>query len=202
MQNSQQVTPPKTNVVIAFSLIMGAFSLINWLNMTHGYNSTLQRMRDAPEFKREVSRLVKTKAAKDVEEAEAMINLEVVGLEEPHWKNLIVVRVARSPQKLFEYLRWCALWLVNYNVLKREYSQEDKQYLIQKNLGMSPLEFERLTESAQQSMFEKELWDAENAKDYLRVERIALNKAGKLRGKKKQAALAASAPDGAENLIE
>lgn len=202
MQNSKQVTPPKMNVLVVFTLLVGAFSVVNWLHMQHTYDSTLQRMRDSPEFKREVTRLVKTKAAKNAVEAESMINLEVVGLEQPRWENLIVVLVARSPQRAFNYVKWCVSWFVNYRILKKDYSQEDKEYLIQKNIEMSSLEFERLTESARQTMFEEELWVPENAKEYLRVERIALNKAGKLRKKKKQAAAAAAADDGPDDLIE
>jgi DnaJ homolog subfamily C member 25 len=202
MQNSKQVTPPKTNVLIAFTLIVGAFTVVNWVNMKFTYDATVQRMRESPEFKREVSRLVKTKAAKDVEEAESMINLEVVGLDAPHWENLIVVRVAKSPQRVMEYLKWCASWVVNYKILKKEFSKEDKEYLIQKNIKMSSLEFERLEESSQNALFEQEVWIPENAKEYLRVERIALNKAGKLRKKRKQAATAAMAADEADDLIE
>lgn len=202
MQNSKQVTPPQMNVVVVFTLIVGAFSIVNWLYMQHTYDSTLQRMRDSIEFKREVSRLVKTKAAKNAEEAESMINLEVVGLEAPHWENLMVVRVARSPQRVAEYIKWSVSWFVNYRILKKEYTSEDKEYLIKKNIAMSSLEYERLTDSARQNMIDQELWAPDNAKEYLRVERIALNKAGKLRKKKKQAALAAAADDVPDDLIE
>lgn len=202
MQNSKQVTPPQMNVLVVFTLILGAFTVVNWLHMQHTYDSTLQRMRDSVEFKREVSRLVKSKAAKNAEEAESMINLEVVGLEVPHWENLVVVRVARSPQRVADYCKWCVSWFINYRILKKEYSADDKEFLIKKNIGMSDLEYERLTDSAREKMAEQELWVPDNAKEYLRVERIALNKAGKLRKKKKQAAIAAAADDGPDDLIE
>lgn len=202
MANSKQVTPPKTNFIIAIMLVLGAASIINWLNMNHNYTSTLDRMRASPEFKREVSRLIKTKAAKNVEEAESMINLEVVGLEEPHWKNLAVVKLVMMPQRAFEWVKWQANWQLNYRVMKKEYTMDDKRYLILKNIKMSELEYERLSESAQQNLFDQELWDAENAAEYSRLERIALNKAGKARKMKKKAAAAEAAATPDEDLVE
>lgn len=200
--NAKEVTPPKTNLLIAVTLIIGAFSLVNWLNMSFTYNSTIQRMRETPEFKREVSRLVKAGQAKNADEAEKLIDLDVVGLEEPSWENLVVVKFVRSPERFFNYLKWLALWQINYKMLKKEMTPEDKVYMIQKNLEMSPLEFERLSESAQKSLIDQELWKPEESKNYRRKERIALNKSGKLRKMKKQAARAAESGAGEEDLIE
>jgi hypothetical protein len=186
MQNSQEYYAPKTNSIIAITLILGVASLIHWLHMNQSYKSTLERMRASPEFKREVSRLVKTKTAANAEEAEAMMNIEVVGLEEPHWKNLFVVKLAMLPVKLYTYLKWIANWQYSYKICKREYTEEDKQYLIMKNLQITDREWERMSESAQEKLFAQKLWDPDQAAEYLRLERISLNKAGKLRKRKQQ----------------
>lgn len=200
--HAKEVTPPKTNLLIAVTLIIGAFSLVNYLNLSFTYNSTIQRMRETPEFKREVSRLVKSKQAKNTEEAEDMIELDVVGLEEPRWENLVVVKFVRSPERFAKYLKWLALWQLNYKILKKEMTLEDKIYMIQQNISMTPLEYERLPESTQKSLLEKELWKTEEAKEYRRKERIALNKTGKLKKMKKQAAKASETSDVQEDLIE
>jgi hypothetical protein len=186
MQNSQEHYAPKTNSIIAITLILGVASLIHWLHMNQRYKSTLERMRGSPEFKREVSRLVKTKAAANAEEAEAMMNIEVVGLDEPHWKNLVVVRLAMLPVQLYNYLKWIAHWQYSYKICKKEYTEEDKQYLIMKNLQITDREWERMSESAQEKLFAQKLWDPDQSAEYLRLERISLNKAGKLRKRKQQ----------------
>jgi hypothetical protein len=190
MQNSQEYYAPKTNVVIAITLILGVATLIHWLHMKLHYKGTLERLRESPEFKREISRLVKTKAAANAEEAEAMMNIEVVGLEEPNWKNLIVVKMAMLPARLFHYVKWIVQWQYAYRICRREYSDEDKQYLIMKNLQITEREWERMSESAQEKLFSQKLWDPERAAEYTRQERISLNKSGKSKRKRQQVAVA------------
>jgi DnaJ homolog subfamily C member 25 len=177
--NSKEVYAPKTHIIIACTLIIGAFTLVNWLSMTLSYKSTLERMRESQAFKREVSRLIKSKVATSPEEAEAMINLEVDGLDEPHWKNLAVVKLIGVPSRCVEYVKWAVSWQIAYKIMKREYSEADKLYLIQKNLEISDREWGRMTESAQQKLFDAKLWDTNEAAEYSRLERIALNRAGK-----------------------
>ncbi len=178
-RHSKPVYAPKTNVIIAFALIIGAATLINWLNMNNSYKNTLERMRESQEFKREVSRLVKTKAAANREEAEGMINLDVVGLEPPHWKNLAIVQLVNLPGKVWKVVFWNLSWVWRYKIRKLEYTVEDKEFLIRQNLSMSELEYERLGEAAQGDLIKDELWIKEKADEYLRLERISLNRAGK-----------------------
>jgi DnaJ homolog subfamily C member 25 len=190
MQNSREYYAPKTNTVIAITLILGVASLIHWLHMNQRYKSTLDRMRESPEFKREVSRLVKTKAAANAEDAEAMMNVEIVGLEEPHWKNLLVVRLSMIPVRLYNYVKWVAHWQYSYKICKREYTEDDKQYLIMKNLQISEREWERMAESAQEKLLAQKLWELDLAAEYLRLERISLNRAGKLKKRRQQGSVA------------
>lgn len=193
VQNSREFYAPKTNVVIAFSLILGVATLIHWLHMNNAYKTTLERMRQSPEYKREITRLVKSKAAANAEEADAMIDLEVVGLEEPHWRNLVLVQLLYLPVHLYKYLAWYFHWQYSYRLLKREYTDDDKLYLIKKNLEISDREWERMSDPAQRKLFDQRLWDKEQAAEYMRLERIALNRDGKLRKRKKQQSGALSA---------
>jgi DnaJ homolog subfamily C member 25 len=195
--NSKEVYAPKTNIVIAFTLILGAFTLVNWLNLNLTYKSTLERMRESQAFKREVARLVKSKAAATPDEAEAMINLEVEGLEEPHWKNLAVVKLAGMPARALAYLKWLVNWQIAYKLMKKDYSETDKQYLIQRNLEISDREWSRMPEVSQQALFEKKLWDTTEAAEHSRLERIALNRAGKKKRRQQS-----SGADGEDSLIE
>ncbi|CDF32412.1 unnamed protein product [Chondrus crispus] len=185
MDNAKDVYAPKSNVYFVLTGIVGIVTLLHWLNMNYSYKQTLQRLRESQEFKREVSRLVKSKQAKTKEEAEAMINLDVVGLEEPDWRNLIIFKLMALPGCVARVMLWNINWIVAYKIRKQEYSDSDKIYLIQKNMKLSDQAWESLSVKDQQLYVSEELWDSEKYEEFVFRRRIELNKAGKNKKKKR-----------------
>lgn len=195
MDNAKEVYAPKSNTFLVITGIIGIATLIHWLNMNHTYKETLRRMRGSQEFKREVTRLLKSKQAATREEAEAMINLDVVGLEEPNWRNLIVFKLVSVPRTFAKYILWNIKWVVVYKILKRDYSKEDKLYLIKKNMAKSDSEWKAVSDKDKESFIEQELWDKEKCDEYLRLKRIELNRLGKGKKKKKHTPMPYSEAD-------
>lgn len=185
VENTKEVYAPKSNVLFVVTLLLGIATLIHWLNMNYSYNDTIRRMKDSQEFKREVTRLMKSKVAATREEAEAMINVDIVGLEKPDWRNLIIFSMFRLPRKLANYLMWNVKWFVQYKIRKVDYSEEDKLYLIRKNMSISDEEWPVVSQKDKKTYLEEELWDKEKCDDYLRMKRIELNRLGKGKKKKK-----------------
>ncbi|PXF44876.1 DnaJ-like [Gracilariopsis chorda] len=183
MENASDVYAPKSNVIVVVTGIIGVFTLIQWLNMNYTYKHTLKRMKESRQFQHKVTRLLKSKQAASKEEAETMI--DVVGLKEPHWKDLIAFRLIKLPQSAFKYISWNVNWIVSYNIRKLEYSESDKIYLIQKNMHITPEEWAAEPDKERQSMLEAQLWDADNREEYIRAKRIQLNRLGKGKKKKK-----------------
>lgn len=180
---------PKSNTGTVLVALIGLLTVAHWVHMNHSYNVTRERLRESMEFKREVSRLVKTKAAPNKEEAAKMINVDVVGFEKPTWRDLFIVRMALLPPAAGKYVLWCARWAFAYKIRKLEYSEDDKLYLIEKNMEMTPEQWAEVTEEEKKEYIEKKLWDAETCTEYQRLLRIELNKAGKLKKKKKHVSI-------------
>lgn len=176
---------PKSNAAFVVLCLMGVITLVHWLSMNRSYKVTQERMRESVEFKREVSRLVKTKAAATEEEAAEMINLEIVGLVEPHWRDLVIVKLAYLPVRAVAYAIWSAKWMFAYKIRKLEFSEADKMYLIQKNLEMNDKEWDVLSTDDKKTFVEKELWDVDTCAEYKRLRRIEMNKSGKYKKKKR-----------------
>lgn len=185
VQNTKEVYAPKSNVLVVITLLLGIATLLHWLKMNNSYNETINRMKGSPEFKREVTRLVKSKVASTPEEAESMINMDIVGLEKPDWRNLIIFKMLRLPRKLSSYVMWNVKWFVQYKIRKVDYSEEDKFYLIKKNMSTSDEEWAATSDKDKKTFLEEDLWDKEKCDDYLRMKRIALNRLGKGKKKKK-----------------
>lgn len=182
---SPEVYAPKSNVALVIVGLVAVVTLINWATMNQRYKETLRRMRETVEFKREVSRLLKANKAATREAAEAMINLDVVGLEEPHWRNLVIVKLFTSMPDAAKFVLWNLKWFVMYKVFKRPYSDSDKPYVIRTNLRLSEEEWDATPDKEKEEYLKEELWDKEKCDEYLRLKRIELNKLGKGKKKKK-----------------
>lgn len=174
---------PKTNGAFVFVILIGLFTGMHWLHMNYAFNSMKSRAKESVEFKRKVSKLVKQKYAPNKEAAEDMIDLYIG--PEPHWRNLFVVQMALVPVKAAQYVAWSVGWTFKYKLLKKEKSEEDKLYLIQKNMELNNTAWEEITEEEKKEFIEKGLEDPEECDEYLRLKRIELNKAGKGKKKKK-----------------
>lgn len=185
MDNAKDVYAPKSNVYLVLTGIIGIATLIHWLNMNNTYKQTLRRLRETQEFKREVTRLIKSKQAKTKEEAEAMLNLDVVGLDEPNWRNLIIFKIMSVPGYLAGLALWKLNWIVAYKIRKQEYSEADKIYLIQRNMKITEEGWEAVPEKDKEQYMAEELWDSDKCEDFLFRRRIELNRLGKNKKKKK-----------------
>eukprot|EP00171_Calliarthron_tuberculosum_P009575 IDg9575t1 len=51
---------PKSDAAVVLVVLIGLFTGLHWLHMNHNYSVTRERLRESMEFKREVTRLVKT----------------------------------------------------------------------------------------------------------------------------------------------
>jgi DnaJ homolog subfamily C member 25 len=65
---------------------------------------------------------------------------------------------------LGKYLVWYSRWILNFVILKKEYGEEEKLYLIRKNLGMGSHQFNALEDHEIDGYLRQELW----VKEYFR----------------------------------
>lgn len=186
VENEQFVYAPKSNTVFVIIFLLAVSTLLHWLNMNYSYHSTIQKMKESQEYKREVARLLKTnKSIKTKEQAESMINLDIVGLNKPDWRNLFIFKLAGLPKIVYTAAASNLKWFINYKIRKLEYSDEDKLYLIMKNLMLNDDDMAKLTQKKKDEYIQKELWDKEKCDEFLRLKRIEDNRLGKTKKKKK-----------------
>lgn len=179
---------PKSNTVMVIIGILIVSTIVHWLNMNYSYREAKRRSKNSVEFQRQVSRLIKSKVATSKEQAEEMINVDIVGLEEPHWRNLFIVKAAMLPGQLLRYFLWATRWMIDYKIRKIEYTKEDKLYLIQKYMDIPDKEWNALKPTEKDDFIERQLWDRENCAEYKRLKRIEDNKAGKTKKRRRHVA--------------
>lgn len=77
------------------------------------------------------------------------------------WIQLII-----SPYTILKYLLWFGRWIVNFNILGKQYGIEEKLYLLRKNLGMGVNQFNAIEDDTLDGYLRKELWVKANFKEW------------------------------------
>lgn len=75
------------------------------------------------------------------------------------WIQLII-----SPYTIAKYLIWYGRWVINFDILGKPYGDEEKLYLLRKNLGMGINQFNAIEDDIVDGYFRKELWIKDNFK--------------------------------------
>jgi DnaJ homolog subfamily C member 25 len=94
-------------------------------------------------------------------------NMDIQGsYSKPSFMDVLWVQIAVSPYTIFKYVSWYGRWTLNFVILKKEYGDDEKLYLIRKNLGMGEHQFNALEDYQIDDYFRKELWIKENFQEW------------------------------------
>lgn len=80
----------------------------------------------------------------------------------PSYRDLLWVQLVFLPYSFGQYIYWYSRWIWKYSIQKEEFGEEEKYYIIRKNLKMSQLQFDALPEDEKQLYMDKQLWIKDN----------------------------------------
>lgn len=171
------------NALFLTIVFIGLLTAIQYLHNKYKIRSVLNLCVNSKIFKKEVkTRIIdehpefntydektKRKIEESIKEQIAiemvMINNEKV--KKLEFKDLLIVRFLCFPQHFIYYILWNLRWVLNYIILKKEYSEEDKEYITRKHLKLSASSWEALDEYNKKMYLKRALWIKENLKEYL-----------------------------------
>ena len=84
------------------------------------------------------------------------------GHRKPKFTELAIVQFFVVPYHLFCGVKWQLEWVYKYNIQKREYSQEAKEYITRTFFTISPDTWEGLDDKRKGKLMEREIWVPEN----------------------------------------
>lgn len=84
--------------------------------------------------------------------------------EKPSVYDVLWVQLVISPYTIVKYVIWFTMWTVNFTILGKPYGEEEKLYMLRKNLGMGVNQFNSLEEETIADYMHDELWQKENFK--------------------------------------
>lgn len=123
---------------------------------------TLKENKKNKMSKSEMKELQEKQIRKIIEE-----NMDIKGAyEKPNIMDVLWIQLLISPWTITKYIIWYIKWIVNFNILGKPYGDEEKLYLIRKNLGLGVYQFNGIEEEKIEEYLYKELWKKENFKKW------------------------------------
>lgn len=177
---------PQSSVWVVVVGLLAAATAFHWFNMRHNFYSAVERVRESEEYQREVRRMIARKEVATVEEAHEAIHVDFGDIRLPTPRDLLPLKLARLPLASAKLLYWAGHWLVAYKLLKLDYTEEDKEYLVRQNLGLSPAAWEELQPMQREEYMTKRLWIESEYAAFLQRKRIELNRSGKVPKRRKR----------------
>lgn len=87
----------------------------------------------------------------------------------PEWKDVLWVQLFVFPISFFNWIYFQIRWIYKFNYKKEEYGDEEREYLIRKNLGFSQAQYDALDDAEKDEYHENELWDKEIFKEWKKI---------------------------------
>ena len=80
------------------------------------------------------------------------------GYSKPTYKDVLWIQLVFFPVTIFNWIVFYVRWFVKFMVLKEEYGQEEKEYLIRRYMKLNQAQWESLEDEEREEYMEMELW--------------------------------------------
>lgn len=173
---------PKVDARIVIAVTITVISVIQYLGALSRYKSALNYLITVPKYRLKAMEIAKqenllqTNKRKDKrskeqikEESEAILKkiLEEKidirgGYSKPSITDVLWIQLICLPYTVIKYLFWNIRWIWKFAILKNEYGDDEKLYLIRKYLQCSETQWDAFPDEEKEECFEQHLWIKEN----------------------------------------
>uniref|UniRef100_A0A8C9GVT9 DnaJ homolog subfamily C member 25 n=1 Tax=Piliocolobus tephrosceles TaxID=591936 RepID=A0A8C9GVT9_9PRIM len=190
-------------IIIALTIIMFVIFLFNYLHIKYEIKKVLRVLRKNKLFNKQVHSTIlskhpdyRTYDSKTRAKIHDEIELEVADTfsNEVNTKNLkisllndfIIFKLFFLLKQIYLYISWYIQWIINYNILKKEYNENDKIYITRTCVKLSAHKWDILTSEEKNNLMKKQLWIKQNRNDFLNElkEKERINKMSSAKYKK------------------
>jgi len=173
---------PKVDVRLVIVATILIVSLVQYISARHKYNDAVKYLLTQQKYRIKAVELAKERGiweddkrkkrknkAEAREEEEAIIrsiieeNVDIKGgYKRPSIFDTLVFQIFILPVYAFNYIRWFVRWHWRFTVGREEYGDEEKAYLIRRNLKLAQAQYDCLEEKEKQEFVREQLWIREN----------------------------------------
>ncbi len=180
---------PKIDVRIVIAVTITLISAVQYYSAWTNYEEAIKYFASVPKYRIQATEIAKedglfTKALAEAnkesgnkkankklsKELEETVLRQVIeekmdirgGYAKPKWTDVLWVQLFFLPWTSAKWAYFYGRWFWKFGIKREEYGEEEKLYVIRKNLGLSSGQFDAIPENEVEDMMEQELWIKEN----------------------------------------
>ncbi|KAG7298848.1 hypothetical protein JYU34_017302 [Plutella xylostella] len=174
---------PKVDVRIVIAVTITIISLIQYFSGWSKYDTAIKYFMTVPKYRNKAleiakaetkevsSKKTKKSKAEQKEEMDRIIRrvieekMDIKGAyARPEVTDILWVQLIILPYTISYYIYWYLRWFWKFTLMKQPYGDEEKFYLIRKNLNLGEHQFNAVEDEEKQEYLDEELWIKENFK--------------------------------------
>lgn len=98
-------------------------------------------------------------------------NMDIKGAyEKPNIMDILWIQIIIFPWTLIKFIIWHVRWIINFNILGKEYGEEEKLHLLRRNLSVGQHQFNAIEEETIDEYLRKELWKKDKFKAWKKIQ--------------------------------
>ncbi|XP_055610584.1 dnaJ homolog subfamily C member 25 homolog [Uranotaenia lowii] len=177
----------KVDVRIVVLSCISIISLVQYFSRKQRYEEAIKYFMTVPKYRNKAMEILKQSQpngtssggsnkgrsklskAEQKEESERNIrrvieeNLDIQGAyAKPQITDILWVQIIIFPYTLFKWIKWNLAWVYKFYILKQPYGEEEKLYLIRKNMKLGVHQFRAVEPDKIDEYLRRELWQKPN----------------------------------------
>ncbi|CAF1140633.1 unnamed protein product [Rotaria sordida] len=180
---------PKVDVRLVIFILISVISAIQYYSQYSNYNTAINYLVTVPKYRiqaqeiarqeglignnSESSKKNRGRKIMSKQEEEAILkqiverNLDIKGgYKKPSITRVLWLQLVLFPYYLFLKLQWHIRWFYKFNINKHELGEDEKIYLVCRNLKMNREQYESLSEKEHNQIWERQIWIKENFRQW------------------------------------
>ncbi|KAG7166275.1 DnaJ subfamily C member 25-like [Homarus americanus] len=141
---------PHVDVRIVLAATISLISLVQYYNGWMKYQEAIKYFAVVPKYRLQAVELAKQEGLLITDKKKDILWIQLVFL--PYW--------------IVKYISWYLRWVWKFWILKEEYGEEEKMYIIRKFMGLSHGQFENLEENIKADYLKRELWNKDKYNEW------------------------------------
>ncbi|KAK6181709.1 hypothetical protein SNE40_009511 [Patella caerulea] len=177
---------PKVDIRIVIAVTITIVSIIQYFGAWNNYNSAIDYLCKDPKYRaRAIDTAVKEKLLNNasnkgksrrikIKEDEEQVIREVIesnmdirgGYQKPKYTDVLWIQLIFLPYYIVLYMIWWLKWTWKFTIMRTEYGEEEKYYLIKKYMKYGKTQWDAIEDYDKENFLNLELWKKENFKEW------------------------------------
>lgn len=178
---------PKVDVRIVIAVTISVISCIQYYSAWSNYDEAIKYLLTVPKYRIQAAEIAKsdgmlkkdkksdkgkTKEQLKLEE-EAVIRKVIEdkmdiqgGYAKPRYTDVLWIQLFMLPLTIYTWSYFYVRWLWKFGIKREEYGDEEKLYIIRKNMKLSDGQFKSMPDEEREDYLAQELWITENFNEW------------------------------------